>query len=138
MYVVGSLTTGKEDEYGIWQWYHVLDFYHSSAYFGRCTVQVGFEDVFNCDVASMYLQLVDVVFKFCRGIIWGLFWLLKKFFGISVSVTSWSILQPGYMSLSVKTANLELVGYYKRNSLLCQMYFSLVAFEQYSSVTKDI
>lgn len=44
-----------------------------------------------------------------RLVVWGLFWLIKRFYGVAVNISGWSLFLPGFRTLTLQTANLELV-----------------------------
>jgi hypothetical protein len=44
--------------------------------------------------------------------IWGLFWLIERLYGVSVKISGWSLFLPGFKTLTLKTAHLELVSVY--------------------------
>lgn len=45
-----------------------------------------------------------------RVIIWGLFWLVQRLYGVAVTISGWSLFLPGFKTLTLRTTNLELVS----------------------------
>lgn len=44
-------------------------------------------------------------------LIWGIFWLIERLYGVAVNISGWSLFLPGFRVMTLKTANLELVSY---------------------------
>ena len=45
-----------------------------------------------------------------RLVVWGMFWLIKRLYGVAVNISGWSLFLPGFKTLTLRTANLELVS----------------------------
>ena len=74
----------------------------------------------------------DIFYIVDRAIIWAIFWLLEKVYGIAIIVSGWSFISPGIRSISVKTTNLELVSIF--NNLFDDLYRLISSSQHFSNI----